>query len=139
MTEKSIYHRKHATPHADGAREGKEVPFAAGKRMPYLVPEGFMKEIEAGVLREIASATKPAHAADAGRHRWWQKARWRVTAGVAAAACAAAVAVVSVQHTAQPAAPAVGQAQVEQAFARLSPEDRAFYIEVYQNDIFFNE
>lgn len=139
MTERTIHDRKHAAPHADGGRTGTEPLFAAGKRMPYLTPEGFMKEIEANVLREIAAETKTAPMESTPRPHWWQKARWRVTAGVAAAACVAAVAVVSVRHTAQPSAPAAGQAQVEQAFARLSPEDRAFYIEVYQDDIFFSE
>ncbi len=139
MTKSTIHDRKHAAPHADSGRAGTKPLFAAGKRMPYLAPEGFMREIEANVLREIAAEPKTAPMESAPRPRWWQKARWRVTAGVAAAACVAAVALVSVRHTAQPSAPAVGQAQVEQAFARLSPEDRAFYIEVYQDDIFFSE
>lgn len=101
-----------------------------GKRMPYTIPDGFFAGFEErmcqGVRREAASRSrlKPS------RLRLW--AGW----AVAAAAVLAFFFVVDVPQA--PASAADGFTEVEQAFSNLSSEDRAFLLEVYQDDVFIN-
>ena len=102
----------------------------AGKRLPYTVPEGFFEEIEDQMRKEVIKATT---------QRCLSRKRRRIHIATASIAVAAAILVALYLNRTGSASPASGFADVEQAFNRLSNEDRAYLVEVYQNDIFINE
>lgn len=109
---------------------GKDFDFSRiGKRMPYKMPEGCFDEMEAVIWNEV----RPEHAASAGRKTF----RMRILAGVLAVA--ASITLFFMLRPSPWDAQADGFSKVEQAFANLSPEDRAYMLEVYQDDIFMNE
>ena len=100
-----------------------------GKRMPYKTPEGFFDEMEANIWKEAQSGLRQTHKR--------KPYRLRILAG--AMAVAASIALLVVFNTFSPEKQADGFSNVEQAFGRLSQEDQAYMLAVYQEDIFMNE
>lgn len=98
--------------------------------MPYTVPEGFFEEIEEQMRKEIMKATT--------QRRVSRKLK-RFRIATASIAAAAVILVGFYLNKSGGTSPASGLADVEQAFDRLSNEDQACLVEVYQNDIFINE
>lgn len=100
-----------------------------GKKIPYVVPEGFFAEMEAGVRKEL-EMNRESVLRKRGRTT-------RILLLSLTAAAAVAVSVVFIEHGHRPATPE-GFAAVEQAFENLSEEDREYLSSVYQEDIFIN-
>lgn len=101
----------------------------AGKRMPYTVPENFFNTLEENVLREVErDTTNPV------RQR---KLSLRITLG--ATAVAAGIMLALVINLFPKENKTDGFLKVEQVFANLSCEDKAYMLEVYQDDVFMNE
>lgn len=100
-----------------------------GKRMPYKAPEGFLDELEASIWKEVQkeSAQTPKR----------KTHHWRIYAGVLAVAASITILFVfsPIFHKEQ----TCSFSAVEQAFSRLSQEDQAYILTVYQEDIFLNE
>lgn len=101
-----------------------------GRRMPYTVPGGAFDELERNVMQRLE--------ADGAIARRGRRSRLRIAVRAALAA-AAAVAVLMVMNVALRPAPAYDMAAVEQAFANLSDNDQAYIMEIYEDDLFFNE
>lgn len=99
-----------------------------GKRMPYKTPEGFFDEMEANIKKRKEELSKT--------HKR-KTYRLRIFAG--ASAVAASIALLVVFNRLSPEKRADSFSNVEQAFARLSQEDQAYMLAVYQEDIFINE
>ena len=96
--------------------------------MPYKTPEGFLDKMQAHVWEELRHELPQRH-----KHKTF---RLRLFAGATVAA--ASIALLLVSHF------ALGKqntdfSQVEQAFAKLSREDRAYMLTIYQEDVFLNE
>lgn len=99
----------------------------AGKRMPYIMPEGFMKDLEEDVMRGIGQ-TKPAAVPQRRGARF-------ATLRIFVAAAAVATLFVVCLNT-MPAHRDGGYADVEKAFDNLSYDDQAFMLETCSNDVF---
>lgn len=100
-----------------------------GKRMPYKTPEGFFDEMEANIWKEVQSELPQTHKR--------KPYRLRILAG--AMAVAASIALLLVFSPFSPEKQDDSFSNVEQAFGRLSQEDQAYMLAVYQEDIFMNE
>ncbi len=101
-----------------------------GKRMPYRTPDGFFDEMESDVWKEIQRES----AASSKRRKF----RPYIIAGTLAVAAGVALMFVLRPFSADDGT-MDGFYRVEQAFADLSPEDQAYMLEVYKEDIFMNE
>lgn len=101
-----------------------------GKRMPYKTPNHLFNDIEENVMRQL-------HREHHSVGRVSRRHPFRVAVlTTAAAACAAVLLVTfkpSMHRMPQPVK------TVEQAFDNLSSDDKAYIIEVYQEDIFINQ
>lgn len=103
-----------------------------GKRMPYKTPDAFFDEMEENIWNEVKGDLQPK-AKHPSRHL-------RVLAGaLSIAASVALVIVLYARHSQAPQQQVDGLAQVEQAFASLTPEDQAYMLQVYQDDVFINQ
>ena len=110
-----------------------------GKRMPYKTPDGFFDEMEENIWNEVKGnlqgkaeqiALKPKR----------RNSRLRILVGVLSiAASIALVLILYPRHSQTPQQPVDGLAQVEKAFSNLAPEDQAYMLQVYQEDVFINE
>lgn len=103
-----------------------------GKRMPYQTPDGFFDKMEDDIWHEVKQDLQPKP-----KHR---AKRVRVLAWVlSAAACIALVVVLHAGHRQNLQQQADSLAQVDKAFANLSPEDQAYMLQVYQEDVFIDQ
>ncbi len=102
-----------------------------GKRMPYGIPKDFLEDMERNVLEEIRK--KPVVCHPVRRFMWLRT----VAGSVAVAASITLIFILWPFHTERH--DDAGMAQVEQAFANLSGEDRTYMLMIYQEDIFINE
>ena len=131
-----------------------------GKRMPYQTPEGFFDEMEANIWNEVkddlldkvneaatmnsenvslsAEETSQAHKRVLKPKRRFDRLRIFVGA-LSIAASIALVLILYPRHSQAPQQQVDGLAQVEKAFSNLSPEDQAYMLQVYQEDVFINE
>lgn len=109
-----------------------------GKRMPYQTPDGFFDEMEANIWNEVKGDIKASQVELKPKRR---VSRLRILVGaLSIAASIALVLILYPRHTpALHQQPADGLAQVEKAFSNLSPEDQAYMLQVYQEDVFINE
>lgn len=131
-----------------------------GKRMPYQTPDDFFDEMEENIWNEVRgdllgtaeSADLQDMTDDAGLQNLPGKAeqialkpkrrnsRLRILVGVLSiAASIALVLILYPRHSQTPQQPVDGLAQVEKAFSNLAPEDQAYMLQVYQEDVFINE
>ena len=100
-----------------------------GKRTPYSMPEGFMKEMEDNVMRSVAAGTLQT------RHKPLKQVIFR---SAVAAAAVAALFTVSIS-TMQPKRYIANYTEVDQAFDNLSYDDQQYMIDTYSNDVFMAE
>ena len=103
-----------------------------GKRMPYIMPEGFMKNLEENVTREIGN--QEPHTAHMGLAGRYGHSVFRTLVATAAAATLFAVCTTTMQRHVTG-----GYADVERAFDNLSYEDQAFMLDTYSNDVFMSQ
>ena len=105
-----------------------------GKKMPYSVPDGFFEKMETEVMSQIAAASQEGEQERKPRGRVM-----RIVRRVALAAAAVA-ALVLVLHTVFPRYAAhKALVDVEKAFDQLTPDDQAFLLQVYEDDVFMDE
>ena len=111
-----------------------------GKRMPYQTPDGFFDEMESNIWNEVkGDLLGKASDEDVGNDT---KKYSRLRVLVSALSIAASIALVLIlypRHSQAPHQQVDGLAQVEKAFSHLSPEDQAYMLQVYQEDVFINE
>lgn len=107
-----------------------------GKRMPYTAPDGFLDQMEANVWQEVKADLTATPAAKKRRKLYRLSI---ISTFLAAAACVAVVFMVHPFATKPSVQPADSFAPVEQAYAKLSAEDQAYMLEVYQEDVFLDE
>lgn len=103
------------------------------KRMPYSVPNGFLDEVEADVLKRVHAgratvAVRPSRRPELRR-------LWVVV--LSSAAVVAVLFVVAARFLLP--TPSGDMQSVEQAFSNLSPADQSYLLEVYQEDVFIDE
>lgn len=98
-----------------------------GKRMPYVMPEGFLADLESRVMESVE-----ANAAARGKCRIYHLFRSMV-----AAAAVAALFIVC-QSTLQPRHMRI-YSDLDQAFDNLSYDDQQLLIDVYDNDVFLSD
>ena len=101
-----------------------------GKRMPYTVPDGAFDELERNVWRKVAG-----NGAAVRCHRS-NRLRIALRSAVAAAAVVAPFLAVNLHSDDKK---AYDMNDVEQAFGNLSSEDKAYILQVYEEDLFINE
>lgn len=101
-----------------------------GKQIPYTLPKGFFEQTEVQLAQQLklADKSKPLPLSN----RLWQV----VGISVAAAAVAAVGIFLPQRFTPQS---AVSDSEVDQAFNQLSSADQTFLLEVYQEDVFFDD
>lgn len=99
-----------------------------GKRMPYIVPEGFFERLEA---QPVPSPVKR-------RRRLAPLARFAASVAVAAVLAGAVYFITTPAHRSAAPARAVTSDAVIEAFDNLSADDQAFLMDLYQEDIFLN-
>lgn len=98
-----------------------------GKRMPYVMPEGFLADMESRVMESVE-----ANAAARGKSRIYHQFRSMVAA-------AAVATLFIVCHSAlQPRHMRV-YSDLDQAFENLSHDDQQFLIDDYDNDVFLSD
>lgn len=109
---------------------GKDYDFSKiGKRMPYKVPEGFFKEMEERIWEETGHA--PAVPAPNRRAILPAALKW----AMATAAIAALIFLANLHPSKDNAG---SLTRIEEAYERLSMEDQAHMLEIYQEDLFIN-
>lgn len=113
--------------------------YMVGKRMPYSIPEGFFKDMEANILEAVKNdSPKPVKIEQ--KKRPLMRVMW--TAMLAVAASVAVLLVLhidfSAPHSVQPSQTDLELQAVDQAFAHLSADDQAYLLDVYQEDVFLN-
>lgn len=98
----------------------KEFDFGhIGKRMPYTIPDGFFDQLEEDIRKEV----KPAKSHSLLRT-------------VLAVAASAALLVIGMNF---PKSDSVSINDVDLAFSRLTTDDQAYLLDIYQEDVFINE
>ena len=98
-----------------------------GKRMPYVMPEGFLTDMENRVMESLEAKT-----ASRGKCRIYNLFR-----GMVAAAAVATLFIVC--HSALQPRNMNVYSDLDQAFDNLSNDDQTYILSVYQEDIFINE
>lgn len=113
-----------------------------GKRMPYRMPENFLQDMEASVMRGIqagkAGEDEPAPAtiqASLPLKANRDHSRFRILFRSAVSAAAVATLFIVCYNTMRP-RPTNGYEDIERAFDNLSSDDQAFMISTYSNDAF---
>lgn len=101
-----------------------------GKRMPYSTPEDFFPQLEERIRREVFPQSSPRPSR--------RFVFLRQSLGVVAAS-AAAVGLFFLFHGRPAATPSADFAAIEQAFSNLSAEDQAYLLDIYREDIFYDE
>lgn len=114
-----------------------------GKRMPYTTPDQFFEQMEANVMRVVEQQPQPM-VVDSKPVTMSRKQRPMLKPLLSFIVSVAAVVALFfvVQHvnrTFFAPQPANSMQQVDQAFAHLSTADQDFLLEVYQDDVFFEE
>lgn len=99
-----------------------------GKRMPYSMPEGFLKEMEESVMGSVAAESKPKR----------RPLTYVIFRSAVAAAAVAALFTVSL-NTMQPKRYIANYTDVDQAFDNLSYDDQQYMIDTYSNDVFMTD
>ena len=111
-----------------------------GKRMPYSMPEGFFKEMEANILEQVKD-DKQVPVRRQPKKRPLMKVIW--AAAMAVAASVAVLLVLNIDfmapHSSLPSQADNEMQAVDQAFAQLSSADQAYLLNVYQEDVFLDE
>lgn len=124
-----------------------------GKRMPYITPDGFFKDMEKNILEAVKDDTpqavkiQPQSVKVQPKKRPVFKMIW--AAAIAVAASVAVLLVLNIDfsaadsslassHSSQPSQAKSDLEQVDQAFAQLSEADQAYLLDVYQEDVFLN-
>ena len=100
-----------------------------GKRMPYIVPEGALDDIEKNVWGAIKE--EPIQSSPKRNYRLW----YSISSGLVAAS----VALLLVFNIIPPHQKTDDFAMLEQAFSELSNADQNYLFSVYQDDLFINE
>lgn len=100
-----------------------------GKRMPYSVPEGFFTDMEKDLWKEIS------------RESSRRKDRVFYIRIALAATAIAATTLFFVFNADVHKQPAMSNelAKIDKAFNNLNTDDQAYLLDVYQNDVFFND
>lgn len=98
-----------------------------GKRMPYVMPEGFLADMESRVMESVE-----ANAATRGKSRIYHLFRSMV------AAAAVATLFIVCHNALQPRHMRV-YSDLDQAFENLSYDDQQFLIDNYDNDVFLSD
>lgn len=110
-----------------------------GKRMPYRMPENFLQDMEASVMKRIqAGEDEPAQAtvqASLPLKASRDHSRFRILFRSAVSAAAVATLFIVYYNTMRP-KPTNGYEDIERAFDNLSSDDQAFMISTYSNDAF---
>lgn len=113
-----------------------------GKRMPYRMPENFLQDMEASVMRGIqtgkAEEDEPAPAtvqASLPLKASRNYLRFRFLFRSAVSAAAVATLFIVCYNTMRP-RPTNSYDDIERAFDNLSSDDQAFMISTYSNDAF---
>lgn len=110
-----------------------------GKRMPYRMPENFLQDMEASVMKRIqAGEDEPAPAtvqASLPLKASRDHSRFRILFRSAVSAAAAVTLFLVCYNTMRP-KPTNGYEDIERAFDNLSSDDQAFMISTYNNDAF---
>lgn len=110
-----------------------------GKRMPYRMPENFLQDMEASVMKRIqAEEDEPAPATVQASlplkaSRNYLRFRFLFRSAVSAAA---AVTLFLVCYNTMRPRPTNSYDDIERAFDNLSSDDQAFMISTYSNDAF---
>lgn len=98
-----------------------------GKRMPYVMPEGFLADLESRVMEKVEGKTYAR-----GKSRIYHLFRSMV-----AAAAVAALFIVC-QSTLQPRHMRI-YSDLDQAFDNLSYDDQQLLIDAFDNDVFLSD
>ena len=110
-----------------------------GKRMPYRMPENFLQDVEASVMKRIqAGEDEPAPAtvqASLPLKASRDHSRFRILFRSAVSSAAVATLFIVCYNTMRP-KPTNGYEDIERAFDNLSSDDQAFMISTYSNDAF---
>lgn len=110
-----------------------------GKRMPYRMPENFLQDMEASVMKRIqAGEDEPAPTtvqASLPLKASRDHSRFRILFRSAVSAAAAVTLFLVCYNTMRP-KPTNGYEDIERAFDNLSSDDQAFMISTYSNDAF---
>lgn len=113
-----------------------------GKRMPYRMPENFLQDMEASVMRGIqvgkAGEDEPAPAtvqASLPLKASRDHSQFRILFRSAVSAAAVATLFIVCYNTMRP-RPTNSYEDIERAFDNLSSDDQAFMISTYSNDTF---
>lgn len=110
-----------------------------GKRMPYRMPENFLQDMEASVMKRIqAREDEPAPAtvqASLPLKANRDHSRFRILFRTAVSAAAAVTLFIVCYNTMRP-RPTNSYEDIERAFDNLSSDDQAFMISTYSNDAF---
>ena len=107
-----------------------------GKRMPYSTPDDFFAKMQSNILDAVQDMPQKNTKIKTNR-RTVRKWLWPVS--LSAAAAVVAMFVINIHFLAPNTPTASSDIQdVEQAFAQLSECDQAYIVDVYQDDVFFN-
>lgn len=110
-----------------------------GKRMPYRMPENFLQDMEASVMKRIqAGEDEPVPAtiqASLPLKASHDHSRFRILFRSAVSAAAVATLFIVCYNTMRP-KPTNSYDDIERAFDNLSSDDQAFMISTYSNDAF---
>lgn len=111
-----------------------------GKKMPYLMPEGFFKQMQANVLAEVEKEEMAKASQMEMKHR--RKAKlvrlYVAAASIAACICVAVLVVRSFlsSDSAAPQHSAASVASVDKAYDNLSNEEQQELNATYANDVY---
>lgn len=117
------------------------------KKNPYTTPEGFFDELEDRIWQEVKGdftyndkeqEQPAAPVANAAKVTQRKVSHLRLFIGTVAAV-AASFALVFFLHTQSRPQVSYTMNDVDQAFSRLSADDQAFMLSVYEEDVFINE
>ena len=114
-----------------------------GKRMPYTTPDQFFEQMEANVMRVVEQQPQ-SMVVDSKPVTMSRKQRPMLKPLLSFIVSVAAVVALffvgqHVNRTFFAPQPTNSMQQVDQAFAHLSTADQDFLLEVYQDDVFFEE
>ena len=101
-----------------------------GKRMPYSMPQGFLKEMERNVWQEISTTGEAV--ATAQSYRLGIIFRSFVVAAAVATLFIVCYKTTAVQRD-------VNYTDVERAFNNLSSDDQNYMLETYSSDVFLSQ
>ena len=106
-----------------------------GKRMPYRMPENFLQDVEASVMKRIQAGEDEPAPATVPLKASRDHSRFRILFRSAVSAAAVATLFIVCYNTMRP-KPTNSYEDIERAFDNLSSDDQAFMISTYSNDAF---